>query len=58
MDKQRIQEYEQFLIKILQATYSSKANPEVIYPLLLINLDKLDRNLIVILQYGVASSHS
>ena len=34
----------QFLLEVLQATSESKGNPEVVYPLLQLNLDLLDDN--------------
>ena len=39
-----------FLIKVLQATKKSNGNPQVVYPLLQANLDKLDDNLAVLLR--------
>ncbi|MGB3510228.1 MAG: hypothetical protein WBA93_13515 [Microcoleaceae cyanobacterium] len=44
MDKQQIKVYTDFLLKALQATADSNGNPEVVYPLLEANLDKLDHN--------------
>ncbi|NET26037.1 CHAT domain-containing protein [Okeania sp. SIO1I7] len=39
-----------FLIQVLQATADSNGDPKVIYPLLQVNLDKLDENFVHILQ--------
>ncbi|MBK1989687.1 tetratricopeptide repeat protein [Sphaerospermopsis aphanizomenoides BCCUSP55] len=44
------QDYQQFLMEVLQATEESGGNSEVIYPILRANLDKLDNHLISILQ--------
>ncbi|NER02097.1 MAG: tetratricopeptide repeat protein [Okeania sp. SIO3C4] len=40
------QDYLDFLIEVLQATYKSQGNSKVIYPILQENLDKLDDNFI------------
>ncbi len=45
-----VEAYRNFLIKVLQATYDSKGNPQVVYPLLQENLDKLDDNLAQVLR--------
>ena len=45
-----LQEYFQFLMQVLQTTAESASNPEVLYPLLQANLDKLDNGLIQMLQ--------
>jgi hypothetical protein len=42
------QDYLSFLMEVLQATADSNANPQVVYPLLQANLDKLDDNFIQI----------
>ena len=39
-----------FLLQLLQTAYESNANPQVIYPLLEANLDKLDDNFAQILE--------
>ena len=44
------EEYLQFLMKILRATRDSQGDPEVVYPLLAANQDKLDDNFIAVLQ--------
>ncbi|NEO74774.1 MAG: CHAT domain-containing protein [Moorea sp. SIO4G3] len=44
------EDYLQFLEEVLQATDNSKGDPKVVYPLLEANLDKLDDNLIDVLQ--------
>ncbi len=44
------QEYLQFLLQVLQAIADSDGNPQVVYPLLKANLDKLDDGLTQILQ--------
>ncbi|NES17924.1 MAG: tetratricopeptide repeat protein [Symploca sp. SIO3E6] len=44
------QDYEKFLMEVLQATVYSIDNPEVIYNLLQANLDKLDDTFIIVLQ--------
>ena len=43
LTQKNLQVYYQFLIKLLQITYKSKGDAEVIYPLLEANIDKLDR---------------
>jgi len=43
------QDYESFLIEVLQATLYSKGNPQIVNPLLQQNLDKLDLNLAQVL---------
>ncbi|WP_254564771.1 CHAT domain-containing protein [Oscillatoria sp. HE19RPO] len=43
------EDYFNFLIDVLQATQDSQGNPNVVYPLLQHNLDKLDKNLYDIL---------
>ncbi|NEO81231.1 CHAT domain-containing protein [Moorena sp. SIO4G3] len=40
-----------FVMEVLQATEESNGNPQVVYPLLQANLDKLDDNLAVLLRY-------
>ncbi|BAY44490.1 hypothetical protein SAMD00079811_20900 [Scytonema sp. HK-05] len=47
--------YLNFLLLILQATEESDGNEQVVYPLLQTNLDKLDDNLIQLLQKWVMS---
>ena len=42
--------YLQFLSKVLQATAESKGNPQVVYPLLAANTDKLNLNFVKLLQ--------
>ncbi|MDY7002886.1 MAG: CHAT domain-containing tetratricopeptide repeat protein [Cyanobacteriota bacterium] len=44
------EDYQDFLMEILRATNDSKGNPQVVYPLLVANQDKLDDNFIAILQ--------
>ncbi|XWK88683.1 MAG: CHAT domain-containing protein [Phormidium sp.] len=44
------EEYLNFLMEVLQATEDSRGNPSVVYPLLQQNLDKLDLNLVNVLQ--------
>ncbi|NEO37146.1 MAG: CHAT domain-containing protein [Moorea sp. SIOASIH] len=44
------QDYLQFLMEVFQATVDSNSDPTIVYPLLETNLDKLDDNLIYILQ--------
>jgi tetratricopeptide (TPR) repeat protein len=41
---QEFKAYHDFLIEVLQATEESDADPQVVYPLLQANLDKLDNN--------------
>ncbi|NEO72410.1 CHAT domain-containing tetratricopeptide repeat protein [Moorena sp. SIO3H5] len=43
------EDYVEFLMEVLQTTADSKGNPQVVYPLLQANLDKLDDNLVKIL---------
>ncbi|WP_354634797.1 CHAT domain-containing tetratricopeptide repeat protein [Planktothricoides raciborskii] len=43
-------EYHRFLMQVLQATSKSGGNPQVVYPILQQNLDKLDLNLAQILR--------
>jgi len=42
-------EYLLFLLEVLRETSKSKGNPEVVYPLLTANQDKLDDNFIAVL---------
>ena len=42
--------YLQFLLEVLQATAESKGNPQVVYPLLDANTDKLNLNFVKLLQ--------
>jgi CHAT domain-containing protein len=42
--------YLQFLLEVLQATAESKGNPQVVYPLLAANTDKLNLNFVKLLQ--------
>ncbi|NEP34667.1 CHAT domain-containing protein [Moorena sp. SIO3B2] len=44
------EDYVEFLMEVLQATAESQGNPQVVYPLLQANLDKLDDNLTQILR--------
>jgi CHAT domain-containing protein len=44
-----------FLCQILQATQQSNGNPQVVYPLLQANLDKLDDSLVQVLQSVIAN---
>ncbi|MCP2728700.1 tetratricopeptide repeat protein [Limnofasciculus baicalensis] len=53
MDEIRQKSYLYFLMAVLQATADSKGNPQVVYPLLQANLDKLDLNLAGVLQNWV-----
>jgi CHAT domain-containing protein len=46
----QFQDYLQFLAEVLQATNESEDNPQVVYPLLAANQDKLDDNFIAALQ--------
>ncbi|BAZ00161.1 TPR repeat-containing protein [Tolypothrix tenuis PCC 7101] len=45
-----IQAYAQFLMQVIQATKDSRGNPQVVYPLLAKNIDKLDEVLAEILR--------
>ena len=47
------EEYEQFLMAVLQATADSNDDPSVVYPLLQQNLDKLDLGLIEFIEVWV-----
>ena len=42
LSEEEIQEYFQFLMEVLQATADSEGNPQVVYPWLAKNIDKLD----------------
>ncbi|MBD0345403.1 MAG: tetratricopeptide repeat protein, partial [Coleofasciculus sp. Co-bin14] len=44
MDEQRLQDYTNLLWQILTKTFESNGNPQVVYPLLEANLDKLNEN--------------
>ncbi|HEY9862360.1 MAG TPA: CHAT domain-containing tetratricopeptide repeat protein [Candidatus Obscuribacterales bacterium] len=46
----KYEEYFDFLREILQSTEESDADPDVVYPLLSANLDKLDDNLAILLR--------
>ena len=50
MNEQQIQNYLDFLLEVLQATRDSEGSPQVVYPLLAANQDKLDDNFITVLQ--------
>ncbi|WP_245911799.1 tetratricopeptide repeat protein, partial [Brunnivagina elsteri] len=50
LSEEEIQTYYQFLMEVLQATADSKVNPQVVYPLLAQNTDKLDGVLAEILR--------
>jgi CHAT domain-containing protein len=45
-----IETYRQFLLEVLQATAESQGNPQVVYPLLAANTDKLNLNFAQLLQ--------
>ncbi len=42
LEQLQVKAYRDFLIEVLRATYESNGNPQVVYPLLQANLDKLD----------------
>jgi CHAT domain-containing protein len=50
------EEYSSFLMEVLQATQDSRGNPQVVYPVLKQNFDKLDLNLAQILQTWATST--
>jgi hypothetical protein len=50
MDEKRLQDYRDFLLKVLQAIHDSNSDPRVVYPLLQANLDKLDKRLPTVLR--------
>ena len=50
------EEYSSFLMEVLQATQDSRGNPQVVYPVLKQNFDKLDLNLAQILQAWATST--
>ncbi|NEO02017.1 MAG: hypothetical protein F6K50_43575 [Moorea sp. SIO3I7] len=52
------QDYLQFFKKILESTRNSNGDPKFVYPLLQVNLDKLDDNFIDILQRGTTAKLS
>ncbi len=58
MDKERIQIYTIFLLKVLKATAHSNGDPKIIYPLLEANLDKLDHNFANILRNWATAKFS
>ncbi|QLE43799.1 CHAT domain-containing protein [Nostoc sp. C052] len=54
LSEEEIQTYYQFLMEVLQATADSEVNPQVVYPLLAKNTDKLDEVLAEILhRWGI-----
>ena len=50
LSEEEIQKYYQFLMQVLKATSDSKGNPQVVYPFLAKNTDKLDEVLAEILR--------
>ena len=50
------EEYFNFLMEVLQATSDSRGNPQVVYPILQQNLDKLNLNIAEILQAWATST--